>query len=78
MKAENRVSMFTRNARFVWLAILLLIPGAAFLIYELTPHDEIWHEILYSLVCVPLFGIWLVALVGCTVSFLAHRAMAKA
>ena len=44
--------------------------------YEWTPHEEIWHEVLYSLLCVPIFCIWLIALFGCIISFLSYRSTA--
>jgi len=75
---DNKSTFFSRNARFLWLAIMFLPPGVAFLAYELTPHEEIWHEILYSLLCLPLFGFWLVALLGCVISFLVYRIQARA
>jgi hypothetical protein len=78
VKNENRSTILSRNARFLWLAVLFLPPGLALLAYDLTPHEEIWHEILYSLLCLPLFGVWLLALLGCVLSFLIHRTIAKA
>ncbi len=77
MKGSNKSALLHRYARFLWLAVLFLVPGTAFLVYELTPHEEIWHEILYSLLCVPLFCLWLIALLGCVLSFLIHRFLAK-
>jgi hypothetical protein len=78
VKVRNRSALLSRNARFLWLAVLFVPPGAAFLAYQLTPHEEVWHEILYSLLCLPLFFVWLIALLGCVVSFLIHRTMADA
>ena len=75
---ENSSTFLSRNARFLWLLVLFLPPGLAFLAYDLTPHEEIWHEILYSLLCLPLFGFWLVALLGCVISFCIHRTLARA
>ena len=78
MKLEHRSTVLSRNARFLWLLMLFVPPVAAFLAYEVTPHEEIWHEFLYSLLCVPLFFFWLLALLGCVLSFLIHRTMAHA
>ena len=78
VKAENSSSVLSRNARFLWLALLFVPPGVAFLVYEHTPHEQIWHDVVYSLFCLPLFGIWLVTLVSCVVSFLLHRSLARA
>ena len=78
MKQDHRSTVWARNARFLWLAALFIPPAAAFLAYELTPHEEIWHEIVYSLLCLPLFFVWLVALIGCVLSFLLHRTLARA
>ena len=75
VKAETRSSVLSRNARFLWLAALLATPAVAFLAYAVTPHEEIWHEVLYSLLCVPLFVVWLIALLGCVLSFLIHRTL---
>jgi hypothetical protein len=77
VKESNKSALLSRYARFLWLALLFFPPGAAFLAYQVTPHEEIWHEILYSLLCLPLFGLWLVALLGCVLSFLIHRFMAN-
>ncbi|MHC1766999.1 MAG: hypothetical protein AB9869_22310 [Verrucomicrobiia bacterium] len=77
MKNENRSTFFLRNARFLWLVALLIPPAAAFGAYHVTPHDEIWHEILYSLLCLPLFILWLVALLACVLTFAIHRSLAK-
>lgn len=77
MKNENRSTFLLRNARFIWLFALLIPPAAAFGAYHVTPHDEIWHEILYSLLCVPLFILWLVALLACVLTFAIHRSLAK-
>jgi hypothetical protein len=78
VKNDNGSTFLSRNARFLWLAVLLAVPGAAFLAYVLTPHEEIWHEVLYSLLCVPLFCVWVLALLGCVISFLIHRTLSNA
>jgi hypothetical protein len=78
VKSENESTFLSRNARFLWLVGVFLTPGVAFLTYELTPHEEIWHDVLYSLFCLPLFGFWLLALLGCILSFLIHRTLANA
>jgi hypothetical protein len=78
VKNENRSTLLSRNARFLWLAMIFVPPGAAFLAYVLTPHEAIWHEILYSLLCLPLFFMWLLALLGCVLSFLIHRVTERA
>jgi hypothetical protein len=78
VKNENRSTFLSRNARYLWLAIVFIPPAVAFLAYELTPHDEIWHEILYSLLCLPIFGLWILAVLGCVLSFLIHRTLARA
>ncbi len=78
MKGRNKLALLSRHARFLWLAVLFVPPGAAFLAYQLTPHEEIWHEVLYSLLCVPLFFMWLLALLGCVLSFSIHRFLASA
>jgi hypothetical protein len=78
VKAVPGSSFFSRNARFLWLATLLATPGIAFFAYVITPHEAIWHEVLYSLLCLPLFFVWLVALFGCVLSFLIHRTMSNA
>ncbi len=44
--------------------------------YGWTPHEEIWHEVLYSLLCVPIFCFWLIALFGCIISFLSYLSTA--
>jgi hypothetical protein len=78
VKHENRSTLFSRNARFIWLFLLTMPPGIALLAYDLTPHEEIWHEVVYSLLCLPLFFFWLLALLGCVVSFLFHRSLSRA
>lgn len=78
VSGENRSSFLSRNVRFVWLALVLLTPGTAWLIYDLTPHEEIWHEVIYSLLCVPLFMIFLFTLLAAVISFLLHRMLSKA
>jgi hypothetical protein len=74
---ENRSNLLTRNARFLWLAAVFVPPGAAFLTYILTPHEAIWHDVLYSLFCLPLFAFFLLAVLGCVLSFLIHRVMSR-
>jgi len=69
-------TILSRNARFLWLGAVFLPPVLAFLVYQLMPHDEIWQEIIYSLSCVPIFCIWVIALFGCVISFLSHRFIA--
>jgi hypothetical protein len=76
VKRDHRSTLLSRNARFLWLGVLILTPGAALLAYDVTPHEAIWHEVLYSLLCVPLFCVWLLALLGCVISFLIHRTLA--
>jgi hypothetical protein len=78
VKNENRSTVLSRNVRFLWLALVFVSPALALLAYDVTPHEEIWHEVLYSLLCVPLFFFWLVALLGCILSFLLHRTMRQA
>jgi len=73
VSANIEPTFFTRNARFVWLGALFLPPAFAFAIYLLMPHEELWHDLLYSLVCVPIFFVWLVAVIGCSISFLNYR-----
>src|SRR5262249_15243412 len=75
VKRANKPTFLSRNVRFVWLAALVVPPTAAFFIYDLMPHEEIWQEILYSLLCLPIFAIWLVTLCGCLLSFLIYRSM---
>jgi hypothetical protein len=76
VSAQNISTILIQNARFLWLAALFLPPLAAFAVYELTPHERLWHEVVYSLICLPLFAVWLIALFGCVFSFLSHRATA--
>ena len=78
MKDANKPTIFTRNARFLWLGALFVPPVFAFGAYEITPHEEIWHEVLYSLLCVPIFCFWLVTLCGCIISFVTYRSTANA
>lgn len=73
-----RSNVLSRNARFLWLLVLFVPPALAFGAYTITPHEAIWHEILYSLLCLPLFALWLLALLGCVLSFLIHRTLSKA
>jgi hypothetical protein len=72
----NKTTVLSRNARYLWLGALLIPPFAALGAYELMPHEEIWHEVLFSLLCLPIFGIWLVFLFGCIISFLFYRSIA--
>jgi hypothetical protein len=74
----DRSNFLSRNARYLWLVILFVPPGVAFGAYTVTPHEEIWHEVVYSLICVPIFCLWLIAVLGCVLSFLIHRTLAKA
>ena len=74
--SENKTTFLSRNARFLWLGALFVPPASAYVAYRLTPHEEIWHEVLYSLLCVPIFCFWLVALFGCIISFLSYRSTA--
>jgi hypothetical protein len=76
VSANNQTTILTRNARFLWLGALLVPPLFAFVAYQWTPHEEIWHEVLYSLLCVPIFCFWLLALFGCIISFLSYRSTA--
>lgn len=78
VKTENRSTVLSRNARFMWLVLLFVPPGIAFFAYDVTPHEAIWHDVLYSLLCLPLFGLWLLALLGCVLSFLIHRSVRRA
>jgi len=73
VSANNEPTFFTRNARYLWLGALFLPPGFAFAIYLLMPHEEFWHELLYAVLCVPIFFVWLVAVLGCSISFLNYR-----
>ncbi len=75
MKRESFSTFIARNARFIWLILLFFPPAAAFGAYSVTPHEEIWHDVLYSLFCLPLFGVWLLALFSCIFSFLVHRTL---
>jgi hypothetical protein len=72
----NTTTIFSRNARFLWLVALLLPPLAALIAYDLMPHEKIWHDVIFSLLCLPIFGLWLIALFGCVISFLIHRSVA--
>jgi len=73
---ENKTTVFTRNARFLWLGAQFLPAGFAFVAYQLMPHEEIWQEVIYALLCVPIFCFWLVTLFGCIISFVSHRSTA--
>src|SRR5438034_8687018 len=75
--SDNQTTILTRNARFLWLGGLFVPPLFAFMAYQWTPHEEIWHEVLYSLLCVPIFCFWLIALFGCVISFLSYRSTAQ-
>ena len=77
MNSNNLTTVLTRNARFLWLGALFVPPLFAFLAYQWTPHEEIWHEVLYSLFCVPIFCFWLIAVFGCIISFLNYRLTRK-
>ncbi len=74
---SNATSFLQRNARFLWLMLLFVPPGVAFLAYDLMPHEEIWQEVIYSLICVPLFLVWTFALFGSVLSFVFYRSLAK-
>jgi len=76
VSADNQNTILTRNARFLWLGALWVPPLFAFLAYQWTPHEEIWQEVIYSLLCVPIFCFWLIALFGCIISFLSYRSTA--
>ncbi len=74
---RNPVTILSRNARYLWLGALFVPPLTALLAYDLMPHEEIWHEVLYSILCLPIFGAWLVALLGCAISFIIYRSCAE-
>ena len=76
VSSNNQTTVLTRNARFLWLGALFVPPLFAFAIFQMMPHEEIWHEVLYGLVCVPIFCFWLVALFGCIISFLSYKSTA--
>jgi hypothetical protein len=76
VSGAKQTTILTRNARFLWLAALFVPPLFAFVTYQWTPHEELWHEVLYSLLCVPIFCFWLIALFGCVISFLSYRSTA--
>jgi len=73
MNDDHRPTILSRNARFLWLGALWLPPLVALIAYNLLPHDEIWHEVLYSILCLPIFCGWLISLCGCIISFALHR-----
>jgi len=76
VKNDNRSTVLSRNARYLWLAVLSSSRrGVSGL--QRDPHEQIWHEVLYSLLCVPLFCVWLLAVLGCVLSFLIHRTLAN-
>ena len=70
---KNEITILTRNARFLWLGALFLPPLLAFVAYQLTPHEKLWHDVLFALFCVPLFCVWVLAVLGCVISFLNYR-----
>src|SRR5438045_9754659 len=72
-RGNHDKTFLTRNARYLWLGALFVPPGVAFAAYQLMPHEEIWHEVLFALLCVPIFCIWLIAVLGCVISFLGYR-----
>lgn len=78
MSSDFETTFFTRNARYLWLVALFVPALIAFGAYQLMPHDNVWHEILFGLLCVPIFCVWLVAVVGCVISFLSYRSTARA
>lgn len=78
MKHEHRLNFLARNARYIWLFALFVPPAIAFAAYHVTPHEEIWHEVLYSLLCLPIFFFWVIALIACVLSFAVHRTLANA
>ena len=73
-----KTNFISRNVHLLWLLVLFVPPSLAFAVYRLTPHEEAWHQVLYSLLCVPLFVLWLLAVLGCVVSFLLHRMLTRA
>ncbi len=73
MKTRSDSNILSRNARFLWLAVLFVTPVVAFVAYGLTPHGKIWQEVLYGLLCLPLFVVFVVATVGSVLSFLMRR-----
>jgi hypothetical protein len=73
MKTEYRSTSVGSHARFLWLAGLLLTPAVALCAYDVTPHEQIWQEVLFALLCLPLFLVFIVALIGSTLSFVMHR-----
>jgi hypothetical protein len=75
VSTNNQTTILTRNARFLWLGALFVPPVLAFLAYQWTPHEAIWHEVLYSILCLPIFCFWVIALFGCIISFLSYRSM---
>ena len=77
VSSKNLTTILVRNARFLWLGALFVPPLFAFLAYLVTPHEELWHEVLYSLFCIPIFCIWVVAVFGCIISFLSYRSTAN-
>ena len=77
MSDISKTTVFTRNARFLWLGALFLPPLTAFVAYQLTPHEAIWHDVLFALLCLPIFCIWMITLFGCVISFLSYRSTAR-
>ena len=74
---KNEITVLTRNARFLWLGGLFVPPLLAFLAYQLTPHEELWHDVLFGLFCVPVFCVWVLAVLGCIISFVSYRSTAR-
>jgi len=68
-----KTTILTRNARFLWLGALFVPPLTAFVAYQLTPHEAFWHDLLFAVLCLPIFCLWLIALFGCIISFLSYR-----
>ncbi len=73
---KNEITILTRNARFLWLAALFVPPLFAFAAYQLTPHEEVWHDVLFALLCLPIFCFWVLAVLGCIISFVNYRSTA--
>jgi hypothetical protein len=77
VSSDVETTFCTRNARFLWLVALFVPAMVAFGAYQLMPHEYLWQEIVFGLLCVPLFCIWLVAVVGCVISFLSYRSLLR-
>ncbi len=73
MRAEYRSTFLSRNARFLWLLALFLTPAVVLLAYDLTPHNNFWQQILFSLLCLPLLVAFVVALIGSLLAILMHH-----